>query len=131
MPVTRQEIVESIKGMSVLEVSELVKEIESIFGVPIMSPTPVVVVDSDGANIVVEEEQTEFDVLLKEVGDSRVKVIKIIRAVNGLGLKEAKGIIDELVEDNIPYIVKESVSASEAVELSEKLKAVGAVVEVV
>lgn len=130
MTVTRQEIIDSIKEMKVLDVMELVKEIETTFGVPITSPTPIIVVDRDGANLVVEEEQTEFTVMLRVIGPNKVKVIKEIRAINTLGLKEAKYIVDLLIDDGESYVVKEAVSAEEAVELSEKLKAVGAAVEV-
>ncbi len=129
MTVTRQEIVEAIKEMTVLEVSEFVKDIEETFGITTALTVDIGQDDEvDVENAV--EEQTEFSVMLRAVGDSRVKVIKIIRAVNELGLKEAKYVIDLLAENGEPYMIKETVSAEEAVELSEKLKAVGAAVEV-
>ena len=130
MTVTRQEIVEAIKEMSVLEVSELVKDIESIFGAVVTTTVDIGITESDGTVPIEEEQQTEFGVMLRAIGPNKVKVIKEIRAINTLGLKEAKLFIDMLIDDGTPYVIKEAVSAEEAVILSEKLKAIGAAVEV-
>ena len=116
---TAAEIIEAIKGMSVLELNDLVKACEEEFGV---SAAAGVVVAAAGAGAAAEEEKTEFDVELTEVpAASKIKVIKVVREVTGLGLKEAK----ELVEA-APKVVKEGVSKAEAEEMKTKLEAEGA-----
>ena len=103
---TTQEIIEVIKGLTVLELNELVKACEEEFGV---SAAAGVVVAAAGAGATTEDEKTEFDVELTEVGDNKVKVIKVVREITGLGLKEAKEVVD-----NAPKVIKESVSKEEA-----------------
>ena len=115
---TAAEIIEAIKGMSVLELNDLVKACEEEFGV---SAAAGVVVAAAGAGAAAEEEKTEFDVELTEVGPNKVKVIKVVREVTGLGLKEAK----ELVEA-APKVVKEAAAKADAEELKKKLEEVGA-----
>jgi len=113
---TTQEIIEVIKGLSVLELNELVKACEEEFGV---SAAAGVVVAAGPAEEV--EEKTEFDVELTEIGAQKVKVIKEVRAITGLGLKEAKALVDEA-----PKLVKEAVSKEEAEAVKKQLEEVGA-----
>ena len=115
---TAAEIIEAIKGMSVLELNDLVKACEEEFGV---SAAAGVVVAAAGAGAAAEEEKTEFDVELTEVGPNKVKVIKVVREVTGLGLKEAKALVDEA-----PKVIKEGASKAEAEEIKTKLEAEGA-----
>lgn len=114
---TTAEFIDAIKELSVLELNELVKACEEEFGV---SAAAGVVVAAAGP-AAVEEEKTEFDVELTEVGAEKVKVIKVVREVTGLGLKEAKDVVD-----GAPKVVKEGVSKEEAEELKKKLEEVGA-----
>ncbi len=122
---SKDEILEAISGMTVLEISELVKAMEEKFGVTAAAPVAAAAVPAQGAGEA-EEEQTEFTVVLKSFGDGKkIPVIKAVRALTGLGLKEAK----ELVEaGNKP--VKENVSKDEAAKIKEKIEAAGGVVEV-
>jgi len=124
---TKEEILEAIKGMSVIELADLVKTLEETFGVSAAAPVAVAAAPGGMAEAAAppEEEQTEFNVLLKEFGANKINVIKAIREVTPLGLKEAK----ELVE-SAPTTVKEGVTKDEASQLKEKLEGVGAVVEV-
>ena len=115
---TAAEIIEAIKGMSVLELNDLVKACEEEFGV---SAAAGVVVAAAGAGAAPAEEKTEFDVELTEVGPNKVKVIKVVREATGLGLKEAKEVVD-----GAPKVVKEGVSKAEAEEMKTKLEAEGA-----
>ena len=115
---TTQEIIEVIKGLSVLELNDLVKACEEEFGV---SAAAGVVVAAAGAGAAAAEEKTEFDVELTEVGPNKVKVIKVVREVTGLGLKEAKALVDEA-----PKVIKEGASKAEAEEIKTKLEAEGA-----
>ena len=115
---TTQEIIEVIKGLSVLELNDLVKACEEEFGV---SAAAGVVVAAAGAGAAAGEEKTEFDVELTEAGANKVKVIKVVREVTGLGLKEAKDVVD-----GAPKVVKEGVSKAEAEEIKAKLEAEGA-----
>ena len=125
---TREEIIAAVKEMSVLELSELVKALEQEFGV---SAAPVAAAAGLGAGAAAaapaeaEEEQTEFNVILKEIGANKINVIKAVREVTTLGLKEAK----ELVE-SAPKPIKEAVTKEEASSVKEKLEAAGATVEV-
>ena len=123
MAVKKQDVVEFIKNMSVLELSEFVKELEEIFGVSAAAPVAAVAVAAAPAAAV--EEQTEFDVILKESGAEKVKVIKVVREVTGLGLKEAKALVDEA-----PKPVKTGVSKDEAEKIKASLEEVGGKVEV-
>ena len=115
---TTQEIIEVIKGLSVLELNDLVKACEEEFGV---SAAAGVVVAAAGAGAAAAEEKTEFDVELTEAGDQKVKVIKVGREITGLGLKEAKDVVD-----GAPKVVKEQASKEEAEEIKKKLEEVGA-----
>ena len=107
---TTQEIIEVIKGLSVLELNDLVKACEEEFGV-----------SAAGAGAAAAEEKSEFDVELTEAGDQKVKVIKVVREITGLGLKEAKDVVD-----GAPKVVKEQASKEEAEEIKKKLEEVGA-----
>ena len=115
---TTQEIIEVIKGLSVLELNDLVKACEEEFGV---SAAAGVVVAAAGAGAAAAEEKDEFDVELTEVGPNKVKVIKVVRDCTGLGLKEAKDVVD-----GAPKVLKEGASKEEANEIKEKLEAEGA-----
>ena len=116
---TAQELIDAIKEMTVLELNDLVKACEEEFGV---SAAAGVVVAAAGAGAAAaEEEKTEFDVELTEVGAEKVKVIKVVREVTGLGLKEAKDVVD-----GAPKVVKEGASKEEAEEIKKKLEEVGA-----
>ena len=114
---TTQEIIEVIKGLSVLELNELVKACEEEFGV---SAAAGVVVAAAGPAAAAEE-KTEFDVELTEAGANKVKVIKVVRELTGLGLKEAKEVVD-----NAPKVIKEAASKEEAEDIQKKLEAEGA-----
>ena len=115
---TTQEFIDAIKGMTVLELNDLVKACEEEFGV---SAAAGVVVAAAGGDAAGAAEKDEFDVELTEVGANKVKVIKVVREVTGLGLKEAKEVVD-----NAPKVVKEGASKDEANEIKEKLEAEGA-----
>ena len=116
---TTQEIIEVIKGLSVLELNDLVKACEEEFGV---SAAAGVVVAAGAAGAAEEaEEKTEFDVELTEVGGQKVKVIKVVREITGLGLKEAKAVVD-----GAPKVIKEAAAKAEAEEIKTKLEAEGA-----
>ena len=115
---TTQEIIEVIKGLTVLELNDLVKACEEEFGV---SAAAGVVVAAAGAGAAAAEEKTEFDVELTEAGDQKVKVIKVVREITGLGLKEAKDVVD-----GAPKVVKEQASKEEAEDIKKKLEEVGA-----
>ena len=121
--VGKEEIVETLKGMTLLEVSELVKELEDTFGVS--AAAPVAVAAAPGAGAADAAEKTEFDVVLADVGGNKINVIKEVRSLTSLGLKEAK----ELVE-SAPKAVKEGVTKEEAEEAKKALEAAGAKVEV-
>lgn len=114
-------IVEEVKGLTVLELSELVKAIEEEFGVTAAAP---VVVAGAAAAAPVEEEKTEFDVVLAEVGPTKMQVIKAVKDITGLGLKESKELVD-----NAPKTIKEAVPKADAEEMKAKLEEVGAKVE--
>lgn len=116
---TTAEFIEAIKELSVLELNELVKACEEEFGVS--AAAGVVVAAAPGAGAAAEEEKTEFDVELTEVGPNKVKVIKVVREATGLGLKEAKEVVD-----GAPKVVKEAVSKEEADQLKATLEAEGA-----
>ena len=115
---TAQELIDAIKELSVLELNDLVKACEEEFGV---SAAAGVVVAAAGPAAAAEEEKTEFDVELTEVGAEKVKVIKVVREITGLGLKEAKDVVD-----GAPKVVKEGASKEEAEEVKKKLEEVGA-----
>ena len=115
---TTAEFIEAIKELSVIELNELVKACEEEFGV---SAAAGVVVAAAGAGAAAEEEKTEFDVELTEVGPNKVKVIKVVREVTGLGLKEAKDVVD-----GAPKVLKQGASKEEAEDIKTKLEAEGA-----
>jgi len=126
MAVTKEEVIEFISNMTVLELSEFVKELEEKFGVSAAAPVAVAAAAAPGAAGGAEAaEKTEFDVILKEIGKQKIQVIKEVRAVTGLGLKEAK----ELVE-SAPKPIKEGVSKEEAEKIKEQIEKVGATVEI-
>lgn len=118
----KDQIIEALKGMSILEINELVKACEEEFGVS--AAAAVVAAPGAAGGSAAEEEQTEFTVVLKEVGDNKIKVIKAVREATGLGLKEAKALVD-----GAPANVKENVEKAEADALKAALEEVGAVVE--
>ena len=119
---TREDIIQAIKEMSVLDLNELVKACEEEFGV---SAAAAVVAGGAVAGGAAAEEKTEFDVVLANAGDNKIKVIKAVREITGLGLKEAKEIVD-----GAPKTLKEGVSKEEAEDMKAKLAEVGATVEV-
>ncbi len=129
MTLTKDEIIEGIKEMSVLELADLVKELEDVFGVSAAAPVTMATVQGVAgtaeAAAAEAEEQTEFDVTLKEIGPKKINVIKAVREVTTLGLKEAKDLVE-----SAPTVVKEAISKDEADQLKEKLEGAGAVVEV-
>ena len=117
-------IVESIKTLSILEVKELVDELQAEFGVTAMAPVAGGAV-AGGAAAPAAEEKTEFDVVLASAGDKKLNVIKVVRELTGLGLKDAKDLVE-----SAPKAIKEGVSKEEATKIEEELKAAGAEVEV-
>jgi large subunit ribosomal protein L7/L12 len=124
----KEEIVEAIKGMSILDVAELVKELEETFGVSAAAPVAVAAAapaGSDGGGAQAEEAQTEFTVTLNEIGPNKISVIKAVRELTTLGLKEAKDLVE-----SAPTAVKEGVAKEEAALAKDKLEAAGAVVAV-
>ena len=119
----KDQIIEAIKNMTVLELNELVKACEEEFGVS--AAAPVAVVGAAGAGAAAAEEQTEFTVVLEAAGAEKIKVIKAVREITGLGLKESKELVD-----NAPKAIKEGVSKADADDISKKLTDAGAEVEV-
>ena len=122
MAVTREEIVEALKEMPALELSELVKELEEVFGVSAAAPVAVAAAPAAGGEAAAEE-KSDFDVVLEGFGDNKIAVIKVVREITGLGLKEAK----ELVE-SAPAPVQEAVAKDKAEELKKKLEEAGAAI---
>lgn len=127
MAITKEDVIKFIEGMTVLELSELVKELETKFGVSAAAPMAVAAVAAGGAApaAAAAEEKTEFDVVLTSFGAEKIQVIKEIRAITGLGLKEAKDLVE-----GVPKPVKEGIAKAEADEIKKKLEAVGATVEI-
>ena len=121
---TNAEIIDAIKGMNVLELNELVNELAEVFGVDPNASFAVAGGPAAGPAVAAEEEKTEFDVVLAEVGAEKIKVIKVVREITGLGLKDAKDLVD-----NAPKAVKEAVSKEEAEQVKAKLEEVGAKIE--
>ena len=126
MSVTKEQVVEFISNMTVLELSEFIKELEEKFGVSAAAPAAAMVMaaPADGGAAAAAEEKTEFDVILKEAGANKIGVIKVVRALTGLGLKEAKDKVD-----STPSTLKEAVSKEEAEEAKKQLTEAGATVE--
>jgi len=122
--ISKEDVIEFISNMTVLELSELVKEMEDKFGVSAAAPVAVAAAPVGEAQ---EEaaEQTEFDVILTAIGDKKIQVIKVVRAITGLGLKEAKGVVD-----GVPGAVKEGIPKDEAESIKGQLEEVGATVEI-
>jgi large subunit ribosomal protein L7/L12 len=126
--ITKEQVIDFISNMTVLELSEFIKELEEKFGVSAAPAAPVAAAAAGGAGeeeAAQEEEQTEFDVVLKDVGENKIAVIKSLRALTGLGLKEAKATVDEL-----PATLKEGVSKEDADDAKKQLEEAGATVEV-
>ncbi|HMB31496.1 MAG TPA: 50S ribosomal protein L7/L12 [Desulfohalobiaceae bacterium] len=126
--VTKEQVIDFISNMTVLELSEFIKELEEKFGVSAAAPVAQVAAGSGGsageAAEAEEEAQTEFDVILKDVGSNKIAVIKVVRALTGLGLKDAKAQVDEL-----PSTLKEAVTKEDADEAKKQLEEAGATVE--
>ncbi len=125
--ITKDDVIEFISSMSVLELSELVKELEDKFGVSAAAPVAFAggAMPAGGDAGAAEEEQTEFDVVLETIGDKKINVIKEVRAITGLGLKEAKALVEEA-----PKAVKEGIPKEEAEKIKEQLEGAGAQVSV-
>ncbi len=122
--ITKEDVVKFIEGMTVLELSELVKELEQKFGVSAAAPVAMVAA-AGPAQAAPAEEKTEFDAILTGFGEQKIQVIKVVRAITGLGLKEAKDLVE-----GVPKPVKEGVSKEEAENIKKKLEEVGATVEI-
>jgi len=125
MAVSKAEILDAIAGMTVLELSELIKEMEEKFGVSAAAAAVAVAAPAAGAAAPAAEAQTEFTVILAAAGEKKVEVIKVVRAATGLGLKEAKDLVD-----GAPKPVKEAISKADADALKKQLEDAGAKVEV-
>ena len=126
--ITKEQVIDFISNMTVLELSEFIKELEEKFGVSAAPAAPVAAAAAGGGGeeaAAEEEEQTEFNVVLKEVGENKIAVIKSLRALTGLGLKEAKATVDEL-----PATLKEGVSKDDAEDAKKQLEEAGATVEI-
>jgi len=123
---TKDQLIEAIKGMTVLELSEMVKALEEEFGVSAAAPVAVAAVPAAGAaEAAPAEEQTQFDVVLAAFGDQKIQVIKVVRALTGLGLKEAKDVVE-----GAPKAIKEGVTKDEAEDAKKQLEDAGATVEI-
>ncbi|MGE4318952.1 MAG: 50S ribosomal protein L7/L12 [Deferribacterales bacterium] len=125
MSVTKEQVVEFIEKMTVIELADFVKELEDKFGVSAAAPVAAVAAAPAAGGAAAAEEQTEFTVIIASGGDKKVQVIKVVRELTGLGLKEAKAVVDEA-----PKPVKEGVSKEEAASIKAKLEEAGATVEV-
>lgn len=126
--VTRADVLSYLEKANMLEISDLVKEIEQKFGVTAMAPMAMPMGGGAAAGAAVEaapEEQTEFNVILKEVGAQKIQVIKVVRAITNLGLKEAKDLVE-----SAPKSIKEAVSKAEAEDIKKQLSEVGATIEI-
>ena len=121
----KEKLIADIKAMTVLELADLVKALEEEFGVSAAATAVAVAPAAGGAAAEAAEEKTEFDAILKEVGAEKIKVIKVVREVTGLGLKEAKELVD-----NAPKPLKEGISKEAAEEIKKKFEEVGATVEI-
>ncbi len=124
--INKDDVIKFIENMTVIELSELVKELEQRLGVTAAAPVAVAAVAAGGAApAAAEEEKTEFDVVLTGFGDQKIQVIKVVRALTGLGLKEAKDLVE-----GVPKPVKEGVAKAEAEDMKKKLEEVGGTVEI-
>ena len=124
MSVTKQDVIDFIANMTVLELSELIKELEEKFGVSAAAPVAMAVAAAP-AEAAAAEEKTEFDVILTSAGDQKIKVIKEVRAITSLGLKEAKDLVE-----GVPSPVKEGVSKDEAAAIKAQIESAGGTVEI-
>jgi large subunit ribosomal protein L7/L12 len=125
--ITREDVIKFIEGMTVLELAEFVKELEQKFGVSAAAPVAAVAAApaGGGAAAAAAEEKTTFDVVLKDVGPQKIQVIKVVRALTDLGLKEAKDVVE-----GAPKTLKENISKEDAEDAKKKLEEVGASVEI-
>jgi len=124
MALTKDQIIEAIKEMNVMDLSELVKELEEVFGVSAAAPVAVAAAGAPAAGGDAAAEQTEFDVVILEAGQEKIKVIKAVREITGLGLKEAKALVD-----GAPGKIKEGIAKDEAESVKAKLEEAGAKME--
>ena len=122
--ITKEDVVKFIEGMTVLELSALVKELEEKFGVSAAAPMMAAVAVAGGATAAAEE-KTEFNAVLTSFGAEKIQVIKVVRAITALGLKEAKDLVE-----GVPQPIKESISKDEAAEIKKKIEEVGGTVEI-
>jgi large subunit ribosomal protein L7/L12 len=122
--ITKDDVVKFIEGMTVLELSQLVKELEERFGVTAAAPVTVAAAGAAAEQGAPVEEKTEFDAVLTGFGDQKIQVIKVVRAITGLGLKEAKDLVE-----GVPKPIKESVSKEEVAVIKKKIEEVGGTVE--
>ena len=122
---TKDQLIEAIKSMTVLELSEMVKALEEEFGVSAAAPVAAAAPAAGAAPAEAPEEQTQFDVMLSAFGDQKIQVIKVVRALTGLGLKEAKDVVE-----GVPSAIKEGISKDEAADVKAQLEATGASVEI-
>lgn len=125
MAVTKDDVVSFIDGMSVLEMSEFVKELEEKYGVTAAAPTMMAAAPGDGGGAAAAEEKTEFDVILTAIGDKKIQVIKEVRGITNLGLKDAKDLVE-----GAPKAIKEGVKKEEADEIKAKIEAAGGSAEI-
>jgi len=125
MSITKEEVVQFIENMTVLELSQLVKELEEKFGVTAAAPMAFAAMPGAAAAAPVVEEKTEFDAKLVDSGANKIQVIKVVRAITGLGLKEAKDLVD-----GAPSMVKEAATKDEAEDIKKKIEEVGGKVEI-
>ncbi len=123
--ITKEDVVKFIEGMTVLELSALVKELEEKFGVSAAAPMMASVAAAGGAPAAAAEEKTEFNAVLTGFGAEKIQVIKVVRAITGLGLKEAKDLVE-----GVPKPIKESISKDEAADIKKKIEEVGGTVEI-
>ena len=123
--ITKDDVVKFIEGMTVLELSALVKELEEKFGVSAAAPMMAAVAVGGAAPAAAAEEQTEFNAILTGFGAEKIQVIKVVRAITNLGLKEAKDLVE-----GVPKPIKEGVSKDEAADIKKKIEAVGGSVEI-
>lgn len=123
--ITKEQVIEFIKQMSVLELSEMVKEMEEIFGVSAAAPVAVAAAGPAAGAEAAVEEKDEFDVVLTAAGEKKINVIKVVRAITGLGLKEAKDMVE-----GVPSTIKEGANKEEAEDIKKQLEEAGAAVEI-
>ncbi|RLB08900.1 MAG: 50S ribosomal protein L7/L12 [Deltaproteobacteria bacterium] len=123
--ITKEDVIKFIENMSVLELSNLIKELEDRFGVSAAAPVAVAAPAAATPQAQAAEEKTEFDVILKSAGDKKIQVIKVVRAITGLGLKEAKDLVEQA-----PKAVKEAIPKKDAEEIKKQLEEAGASVEI-